>query len=505
MNAIRNIYFRSSLNSCNYQCSYCSFGRKKKADDLDKDRESLQRFYEKISTLKNVLKIMFIPYGEGLIHKYYREYMIRLSLLPQVEGISCQTNLSFSSSLFLKEIESFKAEKSKLKLWASFHPEMVGVDTFVKKAHQLFYAGIELCVGAVGCKENKHIIEELRKKLDKRIYLFINALQGSKHPLKDEDNLFFTTIDPLYAFDFKNAKANPVHCRGGKDSFFVNANGDMQACPRSSIQIGNLYDNTIIKESFCNKKRCDCYIAYSNLEQTPLSRIMGNGALWRIPEKRKVKAIFFDIDGTLTDSEGNIPHTYQETLTQLSKQIPLYLATSLPLQHAKRRLGPLFNLFADGIFADGGHLRYNQKDTYIPILPLPEIDENIYQVKKYTNKEQTYKYVIKAPTIAKAEELTHLLHSGYYNLYHKGRLITLTNRNANKKNGLLTICQAEKIKPDEVAAIGNTMHDWLMLSATGYPCAVINADKELRQLATYAINPDQLPLFFTPYCIFQPL
>ena len=63
---------------------------------------------------------------------------------------------------------------------------------------------------------------------------------------------------------------------------------------------------------------------------------MGDGALWRIPERKKVEAVFFDVDGTLTDAQGRIPDRTVSVLEYMAKRLPLYLSTALPVSHAKK-------------------------------------------------------------------------------------------------------------------------------------------------------------------------
>lgn len=497
MTTVRNIYFRGSLQSCNYRCSYCAFGKKRITTGKEKDEQSLHLFYEQVALLSHPVRIMLIPYGEGLIHSYYQEAMIRLALLPQVEAISCQTNLSFSPDLFLDRIKMQGANPAKIKLWASFHPEMVEVEAFIDKVHFLYRAGIELCVGTVGSKQNKEIITLLRRKLDKRIYLFINAIQGRAEPLDDEDIAVFSSIDPLFAFDLKNVKATIDLCRGGRDTVFIDHSGTVYPCPRNPEKIVRMTGLDALAEPICRKERCDCYIAYSNMQDTSLATMMGEGTFFRIPEKRKVEAIFFDIDGTLTGNDGIVPDNYHTALKLLADEIPLYLATSLPLTSAKRRLGDLFPLFSGGVFADGGHLRYNRQDEYLPLTPIHGINEEEIYIKVYQSEGTIYKYVIKAPTSEKAKEIRSQLDDNIYNVQEKASFLTIVSANAGKKNGLLSICSKMNLLPKQVVAIGNTMHDSPMLSVVGYPCAVIGGEQALRQSARYVLNPDHLPLLFT--------
>lgn len=107
LSTVRSIYYRGSLEHCNYTCSYCPFGRKSVSVDTTEDQEALDRFISRIGGWKyGSLRILIIPYGEAMIHRYYREGIMRLAAMPHVIGVSCQTNLSFSVSRFLDEAEA---------------------------------------------------------------------------------------------------------------------------------------------------------------------------------------------------------------------------------------------------------------------------------------------------------------------------------------------------------------------------------------------------------------
>lgn len=94
--SIKRIYYRGKLNSCNYTCSYCPFGKKSHLTATTQDEQAWNRFITAIEQWQGgPLQLFIIPYGEALIHRYYRKGIIHLAALPQVAGISCQTNLSF--------------------------------------------------------------------------------------------------------------------------------------------------------------------------------------------------------------------------------------------------------------------------------------------------------------------------------------------------------------------------------------------------------------------------
>ena len=72
---------------------------------------------------------------------------------------------------------------------------MTSVEKFVRQLHTLHNAGIQVCAGAVGNPLAKNILADLRNTLSPDIYLFINAMQGLKSPLSNEDIRFFTQLD----------------------------------------------------------------------------------------------------------------------------------------------------------------------------------------------------------------------------------------------------------------------------------------------------------------------
>ena len=147
----------------------------------------------------------------------------------------------FPADEWLNELRTAPALINKIKVWASFHPEMTSVEKFVRQLHTLHNAGIQVCAGAVGNPLAKNILADLRNTLSPDIYLFINAMQGLKSPLSNEDIRFFTQLDNLFEYDLRNAPAQWENCSGGRSACFIDWKGDIFACPRSKVKIGNLY------------------------------------------------------------------------------------------------------------------------------------------------------------------------------------------------------------------------------------------------------------------------
>ena len=497
--SIKRIYYRGKLNSCNYTCSYCPFGKKSHLTATTQDEQAWNRFITAIEQWQGgPLQLFIIPYGEALIHRYYRKGIIHLAALPQVAGISCQTNLSFSADEWLDEFSATPTLISKIKIWASFHPEMTSVESFVRRLHTLYNAGIQVCAGAVGNPMAKSVLGDLRNALLPDIYLFINAMQGLKSPLSVEDIRFFTQLDNLFEYDLKNASAQWTICSGGRSSCFIDWKGDIFGCPRSQVKIGNLYQNQILDLLLpCRRKVCDCYIAFSNLTNHPLHRIMGAGAFWRIPDKPFITSVFFDVDGTLTDAQGRVSVSYAHALRYIAQFVPLYLATSLSMQQARRKLGKaLFSLFEGGVFADGGLLVYGGQSQWMPVELLLDIKEESAKITAHSYEGQVYKYSMLVYDKEERINILSRLKEKPYQVFYKPPLITVIHKEVDKRKGVLHICKALAFPLDQVLVVGNSLKDWEMMSVVSHSCAVMNAEPLLKERARYTLNPDRLAAFF---------
>ena len=132
------ISYRSYLKSCNYRCPYCPFGKCKETEKhVEKDKKALEKFYQFIKKQTGTISLFFTPYGEILGKEYYWEYFAAFSKLPMIEKIGCQTNNSFSVEKMLGIFHSNQGEKCKLRLWCTYHPDMVPEDIFLEQCRKL--------------------------------------------------------------------------------------------------------------------------------------------------------------------------------------------------------------------------------------------------------------------------------------------------------------------------------------------------------------------------------
>lgn len=151
LSIVWSIYYRGSLEYCNYMCLYCLFGRKFVFVDMIEDQEVLDCFIFCIGGWKyGLLCILIIFYGEVMIYCYYREGIMCLVVMFYVIGVFCQINLFFLVFCFLDEVEVEQVDVFKFRFWVSYYLEMVGVGEFVFKVEMFCVVGIGVCVGVVG-------------------------------------------------------------------------------------------------------------------------------------------------------------------------------------------------------------------------------------------------------------------------------------------------------------------------------------------------------------------
>lgn len=363
----RMVLYRGSLKSCNYDCSYCPFSKHPRLErELLKDKEQWFRFCDSLIDRAKQLRIggmMVVPYGEALIHPWYWEGMGRLVGTGGMDAVGAQTNLSFSLRQSLAIYEGAGGKKDKLRLWATFHPQMTTAEEFAEKCRQIYETGVMVCAGAVGVPENIRIIRHLRKELPKEIYLWINKMDGLTRKYTRQETAEFRAVDPYFGRELEYPVAFPAACT---DRLFVEGNGTLRRCNISSPLSGNWYgiwENVFDEETkgrektnICGRKRCSCYLSYGGRAEVMNRILFGVYPLFRIP--RRPKAVFLDIDGLLiAKTESRISgRTITDIRALAADGCRLFFATALPFRDAKRKCTEIWDLFQGGIFAAGAHV-----------------------------------------------------------------------------------------------------------------------------------------------------
>jgi MoaA/NifB/PqqE/SkfB family radical SAM enzyme len=278
-----SILYRGSLSSCNYGCEYCPFAKRTNtAIELTNDCAELDRFVNWVSNRHLTAKIgvLFTPWGEALIHRYYQLAIAKLSHLSQVTKVAIQTNLSGD----LDWIKNCNLDT--LALWTTFHPTEVSIEQFLARCQMLDRWNVKYSVGIVGLKEHQYQAQLLRQQLDPDVYLWVNAYKRQANYYTPNDIDFFTQIDRLFPINNQVYNTLGKPCRTGHQVITVDGQGTIRRCHFIPESIGNIYDANFEESLFprtCPNQVCRCHIGYVHFEELNLDRVYGDRILERIP------------------------------------------------------------------------------------------------------------------------------------------------------------------------------------------------------------------------------
>ncbi len=528
----KTICYRGSLKSCNYRCSYCPFSKRRASvQELEKDRQNFGRFCESIADRAAELDIgavFVVPYGEASIHRWYWEGLGRLAGLDGLDRVGLQTNLSFSVEECLaifdlysgdanrengreSDRESDKetsekivrgisgAARRKLRIWATFHPEMTDMETFVEKCHRLADSGVNLCVGAVGAPQNIPLLGRLRERLSPDLYLWINKMDGLGRAYTEEEKRAFLELDPFFGLECGSPAADAAMC---SDRCFVEADGRIRACNIGRIKEGNWYQSEQ-KEIFrplCGKKRCSCYLAYGGRADFEGRQFFGAYPIFRVP--KPYQAVFLDLDGTLVPEKhrGRLADSVRRKLLALREKRPVFLATSMPAEEVRRRLGEDLELFQGAVFASGAYVWMRTKEEGgkadgsgekrkgaavrevihpVDLKELPRLTElaaqcragvRVYRIRgREADAERDTAYKI---TLVKRhnsvwqeqerQRAAEILQTGTYRIFVEKNCLEIIAAHVDKGTGVREICGWLGIRPEEAIAVGNDREDRAM-------------------------------------------
>lgn len=277
-----SVLYRGPLTSCNYGCAYCPFAKHAESDArLAQDQSSLLRFVDWLGEQSaHRWQILFTPWGEALVRKWYRDALIRLSHIEHIESVAAQTNLSCN----IDWLDDCRADK--LAFWATFHPTEIERPRFIHKVLQVRDRGVRLSVGAVGVSDAFSEIAALRRELPADIYVWVNAQQPRPRPYSAEEVAFLTSIDPHFSLTSRPQQTFGRRCRTGETSFTVDGNGDMRRCHFVETIIGNIHNpdwSASLNPRACPNRSCHCFLGLSHFEPLHLDQIFGQDILARIP------------------------------------------------------------------------------------------------------------------------------------------------------------------------------------------------------------------------------
>lgn len=287
------LYFRGPLSSCNYECDYCPFAKHVSSrEELAADRSAVERFVQWCSThASRRLSILFTPWGEGLIRRWYQDALLQLAALPHVVAVAIQTNLSTRLDWLDALDEAPPHARAALGLWTTFHPTQVELDAFVGRCAQLEQRGVAHSVGVVALREHFDAIAALRARLPASTYLWLNAYKSAGPGYYAQaEHAWLTSIDPLFELNAVRHRSLGEACHAGTRSLLVRGDGSLARCHFVERVIGNLYLDDlerVLSPEPCPQTSCGCFIGYAHLERLGLHERFGDGlAARRLPLAR---------------------------------------------------------------------------------------------------------------------------------------------------------------------------------------------------------------------------
>jgi MoaA/NifB/PqqE/SkfB family radical SAM enzyme len=279
-----SILYRGPLSSCNYACGYCPFAKRTEStDELARDRACLERFVRWVGDrAPGTVGVLFTPWGEALVRRWYQEALATLSRMPRVRKAAIQTNLSCK----LDWIDG--CDLAKLALWCTYHPGETTRDRFLAACRSLSGRGVRYSVGVVGLKEHFGEIAALRDELPGDVYLWVNAYKREPDYYTAEMVESLTRVDPLFPFNNCYHPSLGEPCRAGRSVISVDGDGTVRRCHFIDRPIGNLYapefERCLIDRP-CTNDTCGCHIGYVHLDRLGLYDVFGDGVLERVPQR----------------------------------------------------------------------------------------------------------------------------------------------------------------------------------------------------------------------------
>lgn len=279
-----SILYRGPLSSCNYGCTYCPFAKRRESRaQLDRDRAALGRFVGWVDRQRDrghEISVLFTPWGEALVRRWYRRALIRLTRMPHVRRAAIQTNLSCRLDWVAE------CELAKLGLWCSYHPTQTTRQRFVAQCRALDALGARYSVGVAGLKEQIAEAFALRRELKPGVYLWVNAIKRTDAYYTAAEADALAALDPLFPINNTRHPSRGRPCRAGDTVFSVDGAGTMRRCHFIDTPIGNIYADDwerSLKPSPCTNDTCGCHIGYVHMPGLELYEVFGDGVLERIP------------------------------------------------------------------------------------------------------------------------------------------------------------------------------------------------------------------------------
>ncbi len=205
-----------------------------------------------------------------------------------------------------------------------------------------------------------------------------------------------------------------------------------------------------------------------------------------------IRAVAFDIDGTLTDMERRLDPLSVEAVARL--EVPVILATG-NVHCFTRTTSVLLGISSVSLSENGGVIAYGdgQMEVLADISLCEEAYRKLGEVFDLDRMDSRYRMtdivldrnfdVGRAVSILEEERLA-------VDLVDSKFAVHIKDRTVDKGTALLKIMDHLRLRPDEVAAVGDSVSDLPMFQVTGFGAAVANASSRLKEAADYVAKEE---------------
>jgi hypothetical protein len=206
--------------------------------------------------------------------------------MPQVARVTVQTNLSYDINAFLDSLHA-----GKLALWTTYHPTEVddaAREGLFAKWELLRQRRVPFSVGIVGTRENLSHAAELRRRLGRDIYVWVNAYKREPDYYTPDELDLIRGIDPLFDLNNQHYPSLGRPCTAGQKAVYLDDEGDLRRCFFVGEVIGNLYRDgwaTLDAPLCCPVRTCHCYVGHMHVVELDFRGVYGKHLAARIPRE----------------------------------------------------------------------------------------------------------------------------------------------------------------------------------------------------------------------------
>lgn len=206
-----------------------------------------------------------------------------------------------------------------------------------------------------------------------------------------------------------------------------------------------------------------------------------------------IRAVAVDVDGTLTGSDRRVSLEAVAALRKVEDSgVPVMLASGnvLPIAYA---LAQYLGFKGPVIAENGGLVCYQQRvwtlgDSSKPTEALRYLESKMNIERLFTDRWRVTEVGLKRET--DLDTVRELLSTHDVDVQTTGYAVHIMEKGMDKILGVKLGCELLGISPKEVAAIGDSENDAMMLSECGWGIAIGNAMEQSKRVADHVTTRD---------------